>query len=135
MSTYLDRSRALRDDPSIHYNCAQAVFLPFAEAKGMTTQQAFAISANFGAGMRMGSVCGAITGALMALGLYGMDDAPTIARFYKTLKERHGGHLDCKDLLAEYARNGGKAKKPHCDGMVYECVELAEEMLKERGLL
>lgn len=135
MSTYLDRSRALRDDPTTHYNCAQAVFLPFAEAKGISTQQAFAISANFGAGMKMASVCGAITGALMALGLYGMDDGPTITQFYKTLRERHNNHLDCKDLLSDYAQRGGKVKKPHCDGMVFECVELVEEILTEKGLL
>lgn len=135
MSAFLDRSRALRGDPSVHYNCAQAVFLPFAEAKGLTSAQAFAISANFGSGMRMGSVCGAITGALMALGLYGVDDGPTIAGFYRALRERHNGHLECRELLAAYARSGGKERKPHCDGMVFECVELVEELLAQRGLL
>lgn len=135
MSTYLDRCRALRGDSRIHYNCAQAVFLPFAEAKGIPTEQAYAISANFGSGMKMASVCGAVTGALMALGLYGVDDGPTISRLYQTVRAGHNNHLDCKDLLADYARSGGKVKKTHCDGMVYECLGFVEEILTERGLL
>ena len=28
---YLDRAKALREDPNVHYNCAQAVTATFAE--------------------------------------------------------------------------------------------------------
>ena len=40
--------------------------------------------------------------------------------------------LDCRDLLKANAAKG-LPKKPHCDGMVYESVELAERLLKEKG--
>ncbi|MGN0363422.1 MAG: hypothetical protein ACI4ET_11335 [Bilifractor sp.] len=33
MTTIMQRSHELRDDPNIHYNCAQEVFIPFAEKK------------------------------------------------------------------------------------------------------
>lgn len=135
MSKFLDRSRALRDDPNVHYNCAQGVFIPFAEEKGLSAEVANAIGSNFGAGMKMASVCGAITGGLMALGLYGVEDGPTINRYYKRLRENHDGLMDCKDLLQAYHQRGGTMKKPHCDDMVYECVRLVEEILTERGLL
>lgn len=135
MSRFLDRSRELREDPNVHYNCAQGVFIPFAEEKGLSARTANAIGSNFGAGMKMASVCGAITGGLMALGLYGVEDGPTINRYYRRLKEHHGGLVDCKDLLKAYREQGGADKKRHCDGMVYECVRLVEELLTERGLL
>ena len=60
--------RALRADTQTHYNCAQAVMVPFAADMGLTREQANALALNFGAGMGCGSVCGAVTGALMALG-------------------------------------------------------------------
>ena len=67
MDELLLRSHELRDDPAVHYNCAQGVFIPFAEKKGLTKQQAFDIAQNFGGGMRAGMTCGAITGGLMHL--------------------------------------------------------------------
>ncbi|MCD8341863.1 MAG: C-GCAxxG-C-C family protein [Clostridiales bacterium] len=135
MSELLDRSKALRGDPAVHYNCAQSVLIPFAERRGMDTATANALSANFGAGMKMASVCGAVTGALMALGLYGVDDGPTVSRFYQMIKDNHDGMLLCRDLLAAYKKRGGGDKKPHCDGMVYECVQAVEAILTEKGLL
>ena len=51
------------------FHCSQAVFAAFAEELGLTEEQALKIGACFGSGMRKGEVCGACTGALMALGL------------------------------------------------------------------
>lgn len=130
MSQLLEQSKSLRNDPNIHYNCAQAVFIPFAEEKGMSAEQAGAITANFGSGMRMGATCGAITGGLMALGLYGLGDAKNAGEFVRRMKERHGGRTQCRDLLAEEVHSP-EEKKPHCDGMVYETVEIVEEMITE----
>ena len=36
----------------------------------------------------------------------------------------------CADLLKENAKNGGQ-KKPHCDGMIQEVIELIDQMEKE----
>ncbi len=134
MTEMMKRSHALRDDTTIHYNCAQAVLIPFAEKKGISAAQATAITANFGSGMRAGLTCGAITGGLMALGLYDAGDAEASAEFMRRMKGLHGGLSNCRDLLREEVHSPAE-KKPHCDGMVYEAVEIVEEMLMARGLL
>lgn len=134
MTEMMKRSHALRDDTTTHYNCAQAVLIPFAEKKGISAAQATAITANFGSGMRAGLTCGAITGGLMALGLYDAGDAEASAEFMRRMKDLHGGLSDCRDLLREEVHSPAE-KKPHCDGIVYEAVEIVEEMLMARGLL
>ena len=53
MTAYQQRALDLRTASDIHYNCAQAVFIPFAEETGMSTAQAASIAAHFGSGMRM----------------------------------------------------------------------------------
>ena len=133
-SRFLARAEALRNDPEAHYNCAQGVLVPFAEAAGLSEAAACRIAANFGGGMKRASVCGAITGGLMVLGLFGLEDGAAVGTYYRRLRERHGGLFDCADLLRVDRERGGD-KKTHCDGMVYECVSLAEELLRERGKL
>ena len=52
------------------HNCAQAVFTVFAEKLGIDHDTAFSISAGFGGGIaRTQKTCGAVTGAVMAIGL------------------------------------------------------------------
>ena len=131
MGKYLEKAKELRNDPNLHYNCAQAVLCAFAPDLGLTHEQAFAVSANFGSGMKMAATCGAVTGGLMVLGMYGIEDAPTIGAFLRTVRDNHSGCLNCGDLLRMNKEAGGK-KKPHCDGMVYEAVELVEKILDER---
>lgn len=133
MSEVLRRSQELREDPDVHYNCAQAVFLPFAERKGLTAEQALAITQNFGGGMRAGLTCGAITGGLMALGLYGAGEPRDAAELVRRISDRHAGRTQCRELLSAEV-NSPVAKKPHCDAMVYEAVEAVEEMLAARGI-
>lgn len=132
MSRYLDRAKELRAIETPHYNCAQSVLLPFAEALGLGEEVAMGMAANFGAGMKRGSVCGAITGGLMALGIFGVADGQTIGEYHRRLRDNHEGCLDCADLL-RINKEQGREKKPHCDDMVYECVMLVEEILKEQG--
>ncbi len=52
-------------------NCAQSVLASFSERYGIPSDLAVQLSAPFGAGIaRRGHVCGALTGALMVLGLH-----------------------------------------------------------------
>ncbi|MBW6466798.1 MAG: C-GCAxxG-C-C family protein [Brevefilum sp.] len=52
------------------YNCAQAVLGPFAERFGLPQETAFKITTPFGGGIgHTGQVCGAVSGAMMAIGL------------------------------------------------------------------
>lgn len=132
MSKYHDRAVELRGIQTPHYNCAQSVVLPFAREAGLDEALAYQVAANFGAGMKMAGTCGAITGGLMALGLFGVEDAAIIGAYYRQLKENHQGCLDCADLL-RINKEQGREKKPHCDDMVYECVDLVEKILREQG--
>lgn len=134
MSKYYDKAEQLRAIKEPHYNCAQAVLIPFAEEIGMSEEAANRVAANFGAGMKMAATCGSIAGGLMVLGLFGIDDPKTIGEYYRRLKEEHEGHLNCADLL-RINKEAGKEKKPHCDAMVYECVNLVEDLLREQGKL
>ena len=70
-----ERAEQAREYFTAGYNCAQAVFASFSKELGLDEKQALKIGGCFGSGMRKGEVCGACTGALMALGLkYGQDE-------------------------------------------------------------
>lgn len=122
--TKKEKAKALREDPAVHYNCAQSVFIPFAEELGLSAEQAKAIGAHFGAGMRMGATCGAATGGLMALGLMGKGEEAAKA-FMAEFKEC-AGCMDCAALLA-VCKEKGLEKKPYCDALVEKAVELVEK--------
>ena len=51
------------------FNCAQSVFAVFAEKYGISQELALKIGCGFGGGMRNAEICGAVSGALMVLGL------------------------------------------------------------------
>lgn len=134
MSKYMDRAIALRNDPNVHYNCAQSVLMSFSEEKGLSPDMANALTANLGSGMRVGGTCGAMAGGLLVLGLYGVNDTPSVLSYWKEFKAKHDGMDQCRDLLSVNAKKGNP-KKPHCDNMVYEAVELTERILRENGKL
>lgn len=131
-SRYLQKAEELRAITEIHYNCAQSVAVPFADVVGLDEDTMYRMAANFGGGMKMAATCGAVTGALMVLGLAGLDDVEVLKEIYKRVKENHEGFLDCADLLRINAQKG-LPKKPHCDAMVYELVEITEELLRRYG--
>ena len=68
------------------YNCSQAVFAAFSEEVGLPRQTALQLASGFGGGVgRMREVCGAFSGAVMALGaLYGSDDPAHKTAVYAT---------------------------------------------------
>jgi C_GCAxxG_C_C family probable redox protein len=89
------------------FNCAQSVFAAFADRLDVSTEFALRLAAPFGGGMaRRGDVCGALSGALMVLGLQYASDRPEgkeeiykIAReFIDEFEQEHGG-ITCKELL------------------------------------
>ncbi len=109
-------------------NCAQTVLVAFADKTGLTEEQAHAISANFGGGMRTGSVCGAVTGAIMALGAMGITSPSATAEIQKKMKENHDGTLECATLLKNSTAKGIH-RREHCDGLIKEAIALVEEYL------
>ena len=51
------------------YNCAQAVLGAFCEDDGLEVNAALKLASGFGGGLRCGEVCGAVSGAIMVIGL------------------------------------------------------------------
>jgi len=126
---HLEKAKALRSDPDVHYNCCQSVLLPFAAEAGLSEEQALALGTFFNAGMRHGSVCGALSGAMMVLGSLGWDEKQAAA-FLQRFRETHGC-TDCAHLLAA-AKERGEERKPHCDGLVFETVSALDALLEDR---
>ena len=89
--------------------CAQHVFGEFAPQFGIDRQTALRIASLFGSGMFEGASCGAVVGALMAIGLkYGQGDDPDPekqeillqkgAEFKARYKEKYGSCI-CREIL------------------------------------
>jgi len=91
-------------------NCAQAVISLYAEKYRLDRELALRLTCGFGAGMaRMQETCGAVTGAMMIIGLAVADMKPDYADrkeevyaiihdFIKHFKERNN-FIKCSELL------------------------------------
>ncbi len=122
------------------YVCSQAVFAAFSEDLGLSKEQALKIGACFGSGMRKAEVCGACTGALMALGLkYGEDKSKSNEACVRLLDdfESENGSYICRDLLncdisteegVEYARENNLFGEL-CPKMVESAARILEELI------
>lgn len=122
--------------------CSQAVFCAFAEDFGMDAEMAQKISAGLGGGVgRMREVCGAVTGATLALGLkYGPDKAsvyPHVQELCARFKAECGS-IVCRELLdGTGASQGGTPetrsetyyRKRPCAELVRLAARLAEEQI------
>lgn len=130
----MERRQIIGPDGKPAYNCCQSVATVFAEELGYDEEASMKAATYFRGGMQMGSVCGAITGGLLALGLSGVDDAAAVNEYYRKIRSNHHGMMNCKDLLRVNAEQGGE-KMPHCNAMIRECIGYVEEILKEKGRL
>ncbi len=93
------------------FNCSQAVFAAFADQFGLDRKAALKISEGFGGGMgRMGLTCGAVTGAIMVIGLKHGGTKPDdkdvkqetyglVRELIKRFKERNCAAIECRELL------------------------------------
>jgi len=120
------------------YNCAQAVFAACGPCEGFTEEMCLVAAGPFGGGMgRMGETCGAVTGALLTLGVrYGQEMAtnPAEAReplytrvndFAEAFKARHGS-LICRELK-DPKQPKEQALKNACRNLLVSAVELLKE--------
>jgi C_GCAxxG_C_C family probable redox protein len=130
------------------FNCAQAVFSSYSAEYGLDTSFAKKIGGAFIGGIaNNGEVCGAVTGALMLIGLkYGQYNEGDKESKEKTIKitndyiqkfKKEHGSIICRDLLkydlsieeeAQKARESG-VFKTLCPVFVKRSVELFEEII------
>ena len=102
--SYKEKAAALHQSGC---NCCQAVIMSCCEQFGIPREQAYAMGAFFGGGMRCGEVCGAVSGALMALGLkYGDENNRQCGKsqeFLRDFKEKYHTLL-CREILEEHQK-------------------------------
>jgi C_GCAxxG_C_C family probable redox protein len=133
------------------YNCAQSVYGSYLATDGMTEAQRLAVAAGFGGGVaRQGEVCGALTGALMALGEAcgetmvrdpetGRKDLYDRAqRLVDSFRQAHGSIL-CRELTGcilgtEEGKKSFDDRDLHkklCSKLVVFATEKADELISE----
>lgn len=132
-----------------NFNCSQAVFTVFATEYGISEELALKLATSFGGGARSGEMCGAVSGALMVLGLkYGHFNAENneqkqkayslVNEFVNRFKEINRS-IVCRDLLGydlskpdefEIIVSKGLCKTI-CPNMVRSAVDILEQMLCE----
>ena len=114
-------------------NCCQSVLCTLGNYTGLPERTAIAQAVGFGGGMLTGNVCGAVTGAMMAIGLActeGVDPAAEKERgrglceaLQAKFQERFGTLL-CVDILREHEHE-------LCDTCIAFAARAAEEIIKE----
>ena len=138
MSKYTDlamkRRTKIMPDGHPAWNCCQSVAAIFAKDAGYDEDAAMDAATFFRGGMQMGSVCGAVTGGLMVLGLAGLKGPEVTDAYYGKFRERHGDMINCADLLRAGAERG-EQKLPWCNALIRECIGYVEEALREQGKL
>ena len=127
------------------FNCSQSVFSAFAPKFGIQAEIALKLASPFGGGTaHQGHVCGAVTGALMVLGLQKgsatletKDETYRLAEEYiKRFKELHGTIL-CRELTGYDISKPDEFQKAResrvfydtCPGLVKDAAELVAEFI------
>ncbi|QQO09625.1 C-GCAxxG-C-C family protein [Breznakiella homolactica] len=134
------------------YNCAQSVLYAFAADCGLDAETGMALSTGFGAGIgRTQGICGAASGAVMALGLkYGKrndtEGREKIEDCYNRVQEflrafaAEAGSTQCRELLSgcDLSTEEGKAYfkehnlKETCLSCIRLSCDLAQEAMEEK---
>lgn len=127
-------------------NCTQAILSVWGARHGLDRETALRIGGAFGSGMNMGETCGAVTGALMVVGLRHakVSKAGFLSRdqteretleFLERFKARNGTVV-CKELIGcDLGTPAGRATarrdrsfKTRCPKFVRDAAEILEEM-------
>ena len=126
-------------------NCCQATFLPLCEEINIDPKIALKISSGFGGGMQQGEVCGAVSGAIMFLGLKNGNSSTEdleakeitgklVKKFCTEFKNKNGSII-CKELLGcntsteegkQYAKDNN-LRESLCENFVKDAIDLVDK--------
>ncbi len=133
--------------------CSQIVFSEVSEDLGVSKENAKKIAAFFGGGIWSGEVCGAFTGALMALGLkYGHSEAGdfdaqnlSMSKLmeFKSRFQAEYGSIVCRQVMGYDLSVPAEMKiieekklfENFCPKIVCKTIEIVKEMLAEDAKL
>jgi len=129
------------------FNCAQAILAAYGPELGLERDIALRLASAFGAGMGRGEVCGAVSGALMVIGLrFGAANAWNKAQkarlqkraseFMEKFTALHGS-VKCSaligaDLGTHEGRREARRRKVFeglCTGFVRDALEILDGMI------
>lgn len=142
MITEDEAAKKVRTYFDMGYNCAESLLMILQEHMGL--EIAPKVATGFGGGMaRKRSVCGAVTGTIIAIGLkYGRKSEndrrepsyERIQRFWAMMEERYGTVI-CGELTAlpQNRTRGTEVKGHHeiCNRVVEDAVRYAIAVLKD----
>ena len=131
------------------FNCSQSVLAAYAEQFGLTEEQALKVAGGFGGGMgRMAETCGAVTGAIMVIGLkfasttpgdmQGKENAYAVVReFVHRFKGRNvtvlcRELLDCDISTPEGMKRAQQEKliKKCCPKLIQDAAEILDQLIE-----
>jgi len=122
-------------------HCSQVVLTEWAEELGYSREEAARMSAPFGGGMFRGDTCGAVAGAMMAIGMrYGHcqpndteGNAAMMAKvkqFQEAFIAKHGSVI-CRDLTGYDFSQPGELEKAMGSGALFrECPKYVQSALE-----
>ena len=121
------------------YNCAQAVLGAFCDDYGLDADTALRITGGLGSGVRNAEICGAVSGAVLVIGLkYGHDKAlcNTKTEEFTAKFKKENGSIVCRDILkCNIATPDGRSKavggnlfKTVCIDMVKSAAVILEDL-------
>lgn len=129
------------------FDCSAVVLSELSDELGITKEEAYRVSSCFGAGMLQGSVCGAVTGAFMAIGIkYGNSKPNDMAQKDLCMQKRQEfvnrfekefGTTICPCLIKLDVRKEEDMKKAQDTGVLSEVcpkfcrrsIEITKELL------
>jgi C_GCAxxG_C_C family probable redox protein len=121
--SYQETATALHESGN---NCCQAVLGACCSHFSLDPGTAYHLGAFFGGGVRKGELCGAVSGALMALGLaYGDENNRQCEKSLEFLDafEAEFGTLRCEELTGGDVAN----RKRVCPGFINWCAQYLED--------
>lgn len=130
------------------FSCAPAVLSAYSEQFGLEKELALKIACGFGGGIgRMGRTCGAVTGAVMVIGLkHGQADVADdesrqkthelVRKFIDKFTTLHGS-VECRELIGYDLSNPRELRAARksgvfegkCAGFVYDAACILEDVL------
>ena len=139
-----DRIKTAADLFDQGFSCSQAVFAAFCGPYGLDETMALKLSCGLGGGVKHGGICGAVSGAVLIVGLkYGHTDgadkegkalcgAKTV-ELLNAFRQRNN-HLTCRDILGcDVSTEAGRQQaleqnlfKTVCVDMVTSAAEILE---------
>ena len=130
------------------YMCSESIVMAFAEEFGLGLEIAAKISCGFAGGLAQGKTCGAVTGAIMVIGLkygaglirdqYSKDICSQIIQEFSHRFMDRRKSLECSEILLMNKINSkdpvtmrNLREKKLCDKIIKDAAEILEDLLRE----